>query len=119
MGPAGTLKSFLTSTPPRRADGIVPAMEEFPSVVETFQGFGHADSSYCAQLAVHVKGERVLDLAQGMGKDSLLPVFSSSKGASAVVIALLVEREKLDLDAAVAYYWPEFAQRGKGAVKPH
>jgi CubicO group peptidase (beta-lactamase class C family) len=88
----------------------------FDPVVEAFGGYRDADPTYCAQLAVHVKGERVLDVTQGMEADSLLPVFSSSKGASAVVIALLVQREQLDLDAAVASYWPEFAQKGKGAV---
>src|SRR5580658_9100047 len=51
-----------------------------------------------------------------MDKDALLPVFSSSKGASAVVVSLLLERGQLDLDATVASYWPEFAQRGKAAV---
>jgi CubicO group peptidase (beta-lactamase class C family) len=91
----------------------VPAFE---SVIEAFEGFCDADPTYCAQLAVHVGGERLLDLSQGMEKDALLPVFSSSKGASAVVISLLVERRQLDLDATVASYWPEFAQKGKGAV---
>jgi CubicO group peptidase (beta-lactamase class C family) len=91
----------------------VPAFEP---VIGAFKSFSDADPTYSAQLAVHIGGERVLDLSQGMGKDSLLPVFSSSKGASAVVISLLLEREQLDLDATVASYWPEFAQKGKGAV---
>ena len=91
-------------------------MPAFEPVIEAFEGFCDADPTYCAQLAVHIGGERLLDLSQGMEKDALLPVFSSSKGASAVVISLLVEREQLDLDATVASYWPEFAQKGKGAV---
>lgn len=91
-------------------------MLTFDPVIEAFQGYCDSDPTYCAQLAVHVNGKRVLDLNQGMEVDSLLPVFSSSKGASAVVIALLVQREQLDLDAAVASYWPEFAQQGKGAI---
>ena len=33
-----------------------------------------------------------------MAVDSLLPVYSSSKGAAAVVVALLVQREQIDLD---------------------
>jgi CubicO group peptidase (beta-lactamase class C family) len=88
----------------------------FEPVIAAFQGFCQADPTYSAQVAVNVKGERVIDLAQGMKEDSLLPVFSSSKGASGVVVALLVERGQLDLNATVASYWPEFAQRGKGAV---
>jgi CubicO group peptidase (beta-lactamase class C family) len=91
----------------------VPAFEP---VIEAFERFSDADPTYCAQFAVHVGGERLLDLSQGMDRDALLPVFSSSKGASAVVISLLLEREQLDLDATVATYWPQFAQKGKGAV---
>jgi CubicO group peptidase (beta-lactamase class C family) len=91
-------------------------MPTFESVHELFQSFCDADPTYCAQLAVHVAGERVIDLVQGMEFDSLLPVYSSSKGASAIVIALLVQRGQLDLDAPVVSYWPEFAQGGKGAV---
>ena len=71
-------------------------MPAFESVIEAFEGFCDADPTYRAELAVHVGGERLLDLSQGMEKDALLPVFSSSKGASAVVISLLVERGQLD-----------------------
>ena len=89
----------------------------FGPVEDTFRGFFEADPTFSAQLAVHVRGERVVDLAVGeMRPDSLLPVYSSSKGATAVVVALLVERGQLDLDAHVAKYWPEFAQRGKDMI---
>jgi CubicO group peptidase (beta-lactamase class C family) len=91
-------------------------MQTYEAVRELFQSFCDADPTYSTQLAVCVGGEMVVDLAQGMEVDSLLPVYSSSKGASAIVIALLVQRGQLDLDATVATYWPEFAQAGKGAV---
>jgi CubicO group peptidase (beta-lactamase class C family) len=91
-------------------------MGTFEPVVEAFHGYAQADPTYAAQLAVHVGSERVVDLAHGMDADALLPVYSTGKGASAVVIGLLVQRGVLDLDATVASYWPEFAQRGKAAV---
>src|SRR6476646_2216379 len=93
-------------------------MTSFAPVLEALQGYGDADPTYSAQLSVHVGGERVVDQAvgPGLGPDSLIPVYSSSKGATAVVVALLGQRGQLDLDAAVASYWPEFAQAGKGAV---
>jgi CubicO group peptidase (beta-lactamase class C family) len=81
-----------------------------------FQSFRDADPTYAAQFSVYVGGEQVVDVSQGMPPDGLLPVYSSSKGASAIVISLLVQRGQVDLDAAVASYWPEFAQGGKGAV---
>ena len=90
----------------------------FEPVAELLQSFVDADPDHRAQLTVDVGGERVLDLAVGPGMqaDSLVPVYSSSKGATAVVVALLVQRGQLDLDATVASYWPEFAQGGKAAV---
>ena len=91
---------------------------DFALVAETLQAYADADPTYSAQLAVHVGAERVVDLTVGpaLHADSLVPVYSSSKGATAVVVALLVQRGQLDLDAPVASYWPEFAQAGKGAV---
>jgi CubicO group peptidase (beta-lactamase class C family) len=44
-------------------------------------------------------------------------VFSSTKGVSAICIALLVQQGALDLDAPVSRYWPEFAGGGKGDVE--
>jgi CubicO group peptidase (beta-lactamase class C family) len=93
------------------------SLPSFERVQKTFEVFAESDPTFSAQLAVHVGGERVLDLATGaMQPDSLIPVYSSSKGATAVVIALLVDRGQLDLDARVTEYWPEFGQRGKDAI---
>ena len=91
-------------------------MTSFDPVLEAFREFCDADPTYSAQLSVHVAGEQVLDASHGMAPDALLPVYSSSKGATAVAVALLVQRGQLDLDATVASYWPEFAQGGKGGI---
>lgn len=94
---------------------VTPALEP---VAEALLELGAADPTYSAQLAVYHQGGPVLDITVGSGlaPASLLPVFSSSKGVTGVVVALLVERGQLDLDARVAAYWPEFARGGKGAV---
>lgn len=88
-------------------------------VADAFALQGKADPNHSAQLAIYVGGELVLDATIGdaLAPDSLLPIFSSSKGAAAVVIALLVERGLLDLDERVATYWPQFAEAGKGDVR--
>ncbi len=91
-------------------------MSGFDAVTDLFETYCEADPTYFAQMAVYVGEERVVDVAQGLSVDALIPVYSSSKGASAVVVALLVQRGQLDLDEMVATYWPEFAQGGKGAV---
>ena len=87
-------------------------------MAKAFEAHGAADPTHSAQLAVYQGGELVLDLTVGPGlePDSILPVFSSSKGAAAVVVALCVQRGLLDLDERVVTYWPEFAANGKGEV---
>lgn len=71
-----------------------------------------------AQLAVYREGLPVVDLwaGDGIDGDSLPAVFSSTKGAAHLVVALLVQDGTLDLDRTVASYWPEFAAEGKGAL---
>ena len=46
-------------------------------------------------------------------KDTLLNVYSTTKGIVATCIALLVDRGVLQYDDTVASVWPEFAQNGK------
>ncbi|MFV2121267.1 serine hydrolase domain-containing protein, partial [Streptomyces sp. Act-28] len=73
---------------------------------------------HSAQLAAYVRGRKVVDLWTGPDTDggTLFGVFSSTKGAAHLVVALLVQEGVLDLDRAVADYWPEFAAGGKEGV---
>ncbi|TIW01453.1 MAG: beta-lactamase family protein, partial [Mesorhizobium sp.] len=48
--------------------------------------------------------------------DTLVNVWSCTKGVVALAIAMLVERGKLDYAAPVARYWPEFAASGKERI---
>ena len=75
-----------------------------------------------AAVAVVVDGRPVVDLwggyrdekrTQPWTKDTLVNVYSTTKGLMAVCAHQLVSTGKLDLDAPVAKYWPEFAQAGK------
>src|SRR5262249_40869448 len=49
-------------------------------------------------------------------RDTLVVVWSCTKGAVALCAHILVSRGLLDLDVPVAHYWHEFAQVGKGAI---
>jgi CubicO group peptidase (beta-lactamase class C family) len=78
-----------------------------------------------AAVAVTVDGELVVDLWGGhrdpaqtlpWQADTLVNVYSTTKGMTAICLNRLAEQGKLDLDAPVAEYWPEFAQAGKGAI---
>jgi CubicO group peptidase (beta-lactamase class C family) len=75
-----------------------------------------------AAVAVYHRGLPVVDLAGGaFGLDggdydqrTLQLVYSTTKGITAIAVAMCVEAGLLDYDAPVATYWPEFAAEGKG-----
>ena len=91
----------------------------FESVREEFAAVAVAEGGdYAAQLTAYRHGERVVDLWTGpeITGDSLTGVFSSTKGAAHLVVALLVQDGVLDLDTTVGHYWPDFAVAGKQDV---
>src|SRR5262245_40097133 len=78
-----------------------------------------------AHLTVYVDKQCVVDLWAGHADaartrpwtgDTLVNLFSVGKAISAVCLLRLVEAGRLELDAPVARYWPEFAQAGKGQM---
>ena len=90
----------------------------YEEVAETLRTQLSADKGFSAQVAAFVGGRLVVDLWGGsaLTGDSLIGVYSVSKGLTGLVMALLVERGVLDLDAPVAAAWPEFARAGKERV---
>ena len=76
-----------------------------------------------AGFAAYVGGRPVVDLWAGLAapgrpwlESTVAPLFSSTKGMAATCLLVLADRGKLDPDAPVAAYWPEFAQAGKDRI---
>ena len=78
-----------------------------------------------AACCVYHKGEKVVDLWGGTRnkatgdpweEDTMVIVHSTTKGLSAMTLALAHSRGWLDYDAPVCKYWPEFAQNGKEKI---
>jgi CubicO group peptidase (beta-lactamase class C family) len=78
-----------------------------------------------AAVAVMVDGRPVVDLWAGFAdqartqpwtRDTIVNVYSTTKGMTALCLHRLVEEGRVDLDAPVARYWPEFAQQGKDRI---
>ncbi|MFD8099436.1 serine hydrolase domain-containing protein [Nocardia fluminea] len=78
-----------------------------------------------AAVAVYAGDQPLVDLWAGhrdrkrevaWERDTIVPVFSSSKGMSAFTLATAVSRGLLDYEAPVAKYWPEFAAHGKERI---
>lgn len=77
--------------------------------------------------ALHVvrEGKSVVDLWAGIAdartgrpwqEDTPSVIFSCTKGLVSILAARLVQEGRLDYEAPVSRYWPEFAAAGKGAV---
>lgn len=94
------------------AEGFEAVREEFAAVAADEGG------DYAAQLVAYVDGAPVVDLWTGPGitGESLTGVFSVTKGAAYLVVALLVQEGVLDVDERVSHYWPEFAAERKGDI---
>ena len=89
---------------------------EFEPVAEAFAGTLDGAAGGAALAAV-VDGEPVVDLWGGdFVEDTLVLVFSGTKGVVATALLLLRERGQLDLDEPVARYWPEFGAAGKEGI---
>ena len=78
----------------------------------------------CA-ITMEIEGEVVLDLWGGhkdlnkredWKKDTIVNVFSTTKGMAAMCLLQLVEKGLVDLDEPVTKYWPEFAENGKESI---
>ena len=75
-----------------------------------------------ASAAVYHRGIKVVDLWGGSfdggpdpyGEQTLQLVFSTTKGITAIAVAICVQRGWLRYADAVATHWPEFAAHGKG-----
>src|SRR5262245_53958593 len=84
-----------------------------------------AESEVGAACCVYWNGKAVVDVGGGFAdreserpwqRDTAALVFSSTKGVTAALVHRLAQSGRLELDAPVARYWPEFAANGKGAI---
>jgi CubicO group peptidase (beta-lactamase class C family) len=74
---------------------------------------------------VYLRGEKVVDLWGGIRnrktgapweEDTMVIVYSATKGLAAMAMAIAHSRGWLDYEERVAHYWPEFGQHGKSAI---
>lgn len=97
----------------------------FEAVREAFaDNFARRRELGGACCAYH-RGEKVVDLWGGIRnkqtgdpweKDTMVIVYSATKGLAAMTLAIAHSRGWLDYDERVGTYWPEFAQQGKERI---
>ena len=73
-------------------------------------------------IAVEVQGKKVIDLwgghldhsqSKAWEENTLVNVFSTTKGIAAICLLQLIEKGLLDIEKPVCEYWPEFSVNGK------
>jgi len=98
--------------------GFEPVRQAF---VENFARRGELGGGCC----VFRHGEKVVDLWGGIRnkhtgepweEDTMVIVYSTTKGMAAMTLAIAHSRGWLDYDQPVCNYWPEFAQQGKEKI---
>jgi CubicO group peptidase (beta-lactamase class C family) len=89
--------------------------------VENFQRRNELGAACC----IYHRGERVVDLWGGVRneatldpweEDTMVIVFSTTKGLAGLAMALAHSRGLFDYDERISKYWPEFAQEGKDKI---
>jgi CubicO group peptidase (beta-lactamase class C family) len=99
--------------------------EGFGGVADVFRSNFRHRGEVGAAVAVYRDGHKVVDLWGGSRDpdrglrweaDTVVPVFSTTKGMSAAAMAVAHSRGLFNLDESVAKYWPEFGQHGKELV---
>jgi CubicO group peptidase (beta-lactamase class C family) len=112
----------MSSTP--SVQGLCDA--RFARVREVFADSFASGAETGSSVAVTVDGRPLVDLWGGSAdeagarpwqRDTIVNLYSTTKGLAALCAHLLVDRGELDLDAPVAQYWPEFAAAGKESIR--
>jgi len=98
--------------------GFEPVREAFTA---NFEHRGEVGAACC----IHLHGRTVVDLWGGLTTpggtkpyttDTLQLVASTTKGIVAIAAHMLAQEGKLDFDAPVIRYWPEFGAEGKERI---
>lgn len=97
----------------------------FEPVLEAFRLSADGDAATGAALSIRHRGEVVVDLWTGVADsrtgrewtgDTPSVIFSCTKGVMSILLARLVQEGRLDYEARVTDYWPEYAAAGKSAT---
>lgn len=99
--------------------------DQFSAVKVAFEENFESRGDLGASVSVYRNGERLVDLwggrlgldrAEPWAKDTLVNIWSTTKGVTAACFAMAVDRGALAYEDKVADHWPEFAAAGKDGV---
>lgn len=97
----------------------------FEAVREAFAENFERRNELGAACCIYYRGEKAVDLWGGIRnkstgepweEDTMVIVFSATKGMSGLAMALAHSQGLFDYDERISKYWPEFAQQGKDKI---
>lgn len=104
-------------------DGLEAPDADLPELFAELEAQLEKGLHNAASVAVYADSEVLLEYLSAQSGSGVTPTpqplfraFSSGKPMAAATVWRLLDAGVLEIDAPVASYWPEFAQRGKGKV---
>ena len=99
--------------------------EKYNPVKKIFENYFLNNQEIGASFAIYKEGKPLIDLWGGFqNKDSkkweensIVNIFSATKGIYEIIVSILVDKNILDLEKPVSYYWDAFKESNKKEIK--
>jgi len=99
--------------------------EKYNPVKKIFEDYFLKNQEIGASFAVYKEGKPLIDLWGGLRnkenkkweENTIVNVFSATKGIYEIIISILIDQNILDLEKPVSYYWDAFKQSNKKEIK--
>ena len=99
--------------------------EKYIPVKKIFENYFAEQEEIGASFAIYKEGKPLIDLYGGFKnknnknweENTIVNVFSATKGIYEIVTSILIDQNILDLEKNVSYYWDAFKQSNKREIK--
>jgi CubicO group peptidase (beta-lactamase class C family) len=99
--------------------------EKYIPVKKIFEDYFLKQEEIGASFAIYKEGKPLIDLYGGFKnknnknwrENTIVNVFSATKGIYEIIISILIDQNILDLEKSVSYYWEAFKQSNKRDIK--
>jgi len=99
--------------------------EKYISIKKIFESYFLKQEEIGASFAIYKEGKPLIDLWGGdknknnekWEENTIVNVFSATKGIYEIIVSILIDQNVLDLDKPVSYYWNAFKQSNKREIK--
>jgi CubicO group peptidase (beta-lactamase class C family) len=99
--------------------------EKYNPVKKIFESYFLKQEEIGASFAVYKEGKPLIDLWGGFKnknnqkweENTIVNVFSATKGIYEIIVSILIDQNLLDLEKSVSYYWDAFKQSNKREIK--